>query len=438
MRIAVAATPASGHVNPIAAIARILTGDGHDVVALSGSAFRRRFEGIGAAFRPLPAGADPDFQDIASFAPELQRLADGTPTLVRSRTVIGCVFIDTIPLQLAALQRILRERPVDAVVADNAFLGVLPMLLGDRARRPPIILCGTSILHWERADGAPNFAGLPPATSEAERRQYAAIAEVRDVCLEQPNVRRANVHLKALGVRPLPRNLFESSVALADAYMQPTVPDFEFPRVLPASVRFVGALPIVPNQAPLPPWADEVVEGTRKVVLVSQGTVANDDLGKLVAPTLAALADEPDLLVVATTGGRPVEAVPGPLPANARLAGYLPLEWLLPEVDAFVTNAGYGGVMQALTFGIPLVAAGLGVDKADVSVRVAWAGVGINLRTDRPTPAALRAAVRRVLDMPDHRRHAARLADAFAAIDTKAAILRTVHEAVRGERSAPL
>src|SRR5258708_32004727 len=162
--------------------------------------------------------------------------------------------------------------------------------------------------------------------------------------------------------------------------MQPTVPCFEFPRVLPDSVRFIGALPVLPNQAPPPPWAPEL-DGRRKVVLVSQGTVANHDFGLLVAPTLAALADEPDLLVVVTTGGRPVEAIPGPIPANARLASYLPLEWLLPTVDVFVTNAGYGGVNQAMSFGIPLVTAGLTEDKADVSVRVAWSGVGINLAT---------------------------------------------------------
>ena len=427
MRIVIAATPASGHVNPVAAIGRILVSDGHEVAALSGNTFRPRFEGIGASFRPLPAGANPDFQDIASFVPELRSLPDGTPRLVRSRIVLGRLFIDTIPLQHQALQQILRDAPVDAVIADNAFLGVLPMLLGARAQRPPVILCGTSILHWERADGAPNFAGLAPATTDAERREYAAIAQVRDVALEQLNIHRANAHLAAMGVRPLPRNLFESAIELADAHLQPTVPGFEFPRALPSSVRFIGALPIIPNQAPRPSWAGEL-EGKRKVILVSQGTVANHDLGLLVAPTLAALADEPDLLVVATTGGRPVEAIPGPVPANARLARYLPFEWLLPKVDAFVTNAGYGGVNQALSFGIPLVAAGLSEDKADVSVRVAWSGVGINLATETPTPVALRSAVRTVLDTPDFCLHASRMADAFAAIDTRAEILRVVNQ----------
>jgi UDP:flavonoid glycosyltransferase YjiC (YdhE family) len=304
------------------------------------------------------------------------------------------------------------------------------MLLKPQTKRPSVILCGTSILIWERPDGAPNFAGLPLATTEAQRKEYAAIARERGEVLEQPNLSRANGHLKALGARPLSRNLFESPVELADSYLQLSVPSFEFPRVLPPSVRFIGALPIVPNQAPLPPWAAEL-DGRHNVVLVSQGTVANHDFGLLVAPALAALADEPDLLVVVTTGGRPLEAIPGHIPLNARLATYLPFDWLLPKVDVCVTNGGYGGVNQALSFGIPLVTAGLTEDKADVNVRVAFSGVGIDLATETPTPAALRKAVRTVLDTESYRQRAARMAAEFAAVDTRAEILQIV------ERAAP-
>src|SRR5260370_35791319 len=123
--------------------------------------------------------------------------------------------------------------------------------------------------------------------------------------------------------------------------MQLSVPRFEFPRQIPPSVHFVGTPPIIPGQAPLPPWANEL-DGSRKVVLVTQGTVANHNFELLIAPTLAALANEPDLLVVATAGGRQREAIPGAVPSNARLASYLPFEWVLPRVDVLVTNSGYG------------------------------------------------------------------------------------------------
>src|SRR5262249_34750720 len=160
-------TPTAGHVDPVAAIGRILIADGHQAIGLSGNAFRKRFESIGAEFRALPARADPDFQNMASFVPELTSLPQDTPPPARASIVLGRVFIDTIPVQHDVLQQILSDAPVDVIIADNAFLGVLPMLLGPRAKRPPVILCGTSILHWDRADGAPNFAGLPPVTTEA-------------------------------------------------------------------------------------------------------------------------------------------------------------------------------------------------------------------------------------------------------------------------------
>src|SRR5713226_9660445 len=57
MKILITSTPATGHLNPLLAIGRFLIAEGHEVVGLSGSAFRERIEGIGAEFRPLPAGA---------------------------------------------------------------------------------------------------------------------------------------------------------------------------------------------------------------------------------------------------------------------------------------------------------------------------------------------------------------------------------------------
>ena len=171
-------------------------------------------------------------------------------------------------------------------------------------------------------------------------------------------------------------------------------------------------------------------------MLVTQGTLANHNFGLLVAPTLAALANEPDLLVVATAGGRPVDAIPGPIPANARLAEYLPFEWILPKADVFVTNGGYGSVNQAMSFGIPLVTAGLTEDKADVNARVAWSGVGIDLSTNEPAPQALREAVRTVLDHPAYRRRASSMADEFRAIDTRDEILRIIGELVGAPKEA--
>lgn len=137
-----------------------------------------------------------------------------------------------------------------------------------------------------------------------------------------------------------------------------------------------------------------------------------------------------------TGGGRGLDAIPGPIPANARLSPYLPFEWLLPRVDAMVTNGGYGSVNQALSHGIPLVAAGLTEDKADVNARIAWSGAGIDLAANDPAPEAIRQAVRTVLDAPGHRREARRLAAEFATYDAKAEILRLLSSHGGRARSA--
>jgi UDP:flavonoid glycosyltransferase YjiC (YdhE family) len=434
MKILIASTPATGHLNPLLAIGRILMAEGHQVAFLSGSALRDRIEDIGAKFHAFPAGADFDLRDFASVAPELKTMPPGLDWL---RVALERVFVDSVPAQHKGLQQVLRNFAAEIVVGDDMLFGVLPMLLGPRAKRPPIVLCGTSFLHWHREDGAPHFAGLPPATTREQRDDYAAIYCEHDRLVYQPVADRLNRSLRTMGLEPLSMTLLDSVVDLADAYLQLTIPGFEFPRDIPPSVHFVGTPPIIPDQAPLPPWAHEL-DGSRKVVLVTQGTLANHNFGLLIGPTLAALANEPDLLVVATAGGRPVDAIPGPTPGNARLASYLPFEWVLPKVDVFVTNGGYGSVNQAMSYGIPLVTAGLTEDKADVNARVAWSGVGIDLASNEPTPQALREAVRAVLDKPDYRRRAASMADAFGAIDTRSAVLRIFSELSRRSKEAGL
>jgi UDP:flavonoid glycosyltransferase YjiC (YdhE family) len=79
-----------------------------------------------------------------------------------------------------------------------------------------------------------------------------------------------------------------------------------------------------------------------------------------------------------------------------------------------------------MSFGVPLVCAGLTEDKADVNARVGWSEIGINLETNTPTPQMLHDAVRTVLDTDRYRRRASLMAQEFARIDTRAEILRAI------------
>jgi hypothetical protein len=200
-------------------------------------------------------------------APELK---DIPPGLEWFRIVIERIFVDALPAQHQGLLQALRECHADVIVGDDMFFGVLPILLGSRSKRPPVVLCGTSFLHLAREDGAPNFLGLLPATTEEQRHQYADIARAYDEAVDQPVLLCLNKELNTLGVSPVSVPLFHSVVELADAYMQLSVPRFEFPRQIPPSVHFVGTPPIIPGQAQLPPWAHEL-DGSRKVVFGDPG-----------------------------------------------------------------------------------------------------------------------------------------------------------------------
>jgi UDP:flavonoid glycosyltransferase YjiC (YdhE family) len=168
------------------------------------------------------------------------------------------------------------------------------------------------------------------------------------------------------------------------------------------------------------------------VVHVSQGTIDNKDFGRLVRPTLDALTDR-DVLVIVATGGRPVEEL-GELPGNARAAEFLPYDALLPKTDVFVTNAGFGGTQYALSHGVPIVAAGDTEDKPEVSMRVEWSGVGVNLKTGTPTASAVGAAVDRILADPSFRRRASTLAVRIAGYSTFDEIESELEAAARASR----
>jgi len=74
----------------------------------------------------------------------------------------------------------------------------------------------------------------------------------------------------------------------------------------------------------------------RKVVLVTQGTVANYDFRPLDRADAGSACERTDLLRVVTAGGRAIDAIPGPIPATPRWQLICRSNWVLPKVDAFV------------------------------------------------------------------------------------------------------
>ena len=142
------------------------------------------------------------------------------------------------------------------------------------------------------------------------------------------------------------------------------------------------------------------------------------------------------MTIIVTTGGQPIESIPVAIPTNAYIASFLPYEQIMPEIDLLITNGGYGTVNMAISHGILVISAGLTEDKEEVSAHVQWSGAGIDLRTNQPTPEAIKRAVNEIFTRPSYGEHAYHLSLEFARHDVKGELLSLVEGCVGDTVSA--
>jgi MGT family glycosyltransferase len=427
--IIIAAVPIHGHVTPLLAVAEHFAQRGDRVRFITGARFAAAVQAAGAQHIPLPAEADfDDRQDWDQVFPERTSLR-GAKAIAFD---LENVFVRPGRAQYDAIIAAHTDEPADAVLTDPALAGGALLLGLPIAARPPIVVCGVLPLMIASRDTAPYGMGMTPLRGPVGRLRNSLLSTLAARTVFPSAQKIADeVHQEIHGT-PLPFPVLDWP-RHAEAIVQFTVPEFEYPRSdAPATLHFAGPISATGSRAPLPPWWGDL-DGSRPVVHVTQGTIANRDYRQIIAPTLEALAED-DLLVVVSTGGRPLDTLP-PLPPNARAAEYLPYDDLLPMTDVYVTNGGYGGVQYALRYGIPIVTSSGQEDKPEVAARVAWSGVGIRLKTETPTPAAVRKAVHTALENPTHR-DAAQLIAASMARARGMTQLADIVDALK-ERSAP-
>jgi MGT family glycosyltransferase len=400
-------------------VARHLRAAGHRVIFNTGEVFRKQVESAGLRFEPLKGFANVDYRRLDDAFPERKNFKPGPDQLAHDLKVgIG----RPIPDQYQVIRRLMHQTRIDLILADLTFMGTFPLLLAATAVRPPVISCGVCPVLLSSEDVSP-YAAPGPGKPDYERNMQD---NLQFQTMFQSVQDEMNVVIQTCGAEPMSEFFMDCWYTLPDRFLQFTAEEFEYPRRnVPPTVRFAG--PMLPPIAPhfqKPDWWSEL-DGPRPVVLVTQGTVANEDLSQLIEPALTGLDGEEALVVVAT-GGRDAGTISIPIPRNARVEQFIPFHDIFPKVDVFVTNGGYGGVQQALSAGVPIVVAGTTEDKPFVAARVAWSGAGINLATDRPSASQVREAVRTALHDSSYRCHARRLQVEFTQYDSLRAVTETV------------
>ncbi|EJP62360.1 UDP-glucosyltransferase [Beauveria bassiana ARSEF 2860] len=414
LKIVALASPADGHTFPLLRIVEELVLRGYDVTFLASEDYRARTAAVGAYFVPVPP-----YDDIQRITTELSVIADPgermnaamielfiTPTAGRMATLY------------AALEDVKREKPLHKVVllTESFFLGDHPLFLGAPlpkgfTRRPRAINIHACSYGLSSVDSAPfGLTIIPDGTAESREKYRKLHSDMLTGSLAESVALQKKV-LTELGATNMDevegRNPLDVIATTADVTLQMCPPSLEYRRSdIHPKVRFIGALPprAPPKTFSAPPFWNTVINGSKRVVVVSQGTVAVR-YDQLLVPAMHALADRDDIVVVAILGQKGAE-LPGEvaIPSNAYTVDYLSYDAMLPYASVFVLNAGYGGFMHGIVNGVPMVLAGGSEDKPEVANRGEFAGVGINLRTGTPSQRQIRQGVDEILSNPKYKR----------------------------------
>ncbi|KXS93924.1 hypothetical protein AC578_6804 [Pseudocercospora eumusae] len=377
------------HTLVVLPVVRELIARGHEVVWLGNAAEESTIIASGARFIATREVAERDKELMAHPVFDLEGVAKA-------------FFGDRLIAQAADLQCALAEFAADCLLNDFAPQGAAAVhALG----HVPV---------YATISGTPlHTLANPPAS---------AIGTL--VCRPQMLLPLINPQRETLGLPPLKEHEIPFLHYSPFLHLQASCAKLEFNHAVPETMHFIGPLAGLAATASEwldpPEWWVEVTsskKATQVVVGLTQGTLVTDP-SKLIMPALEALMLTPDQLgadvfvLVATPHAGQVLSSMEQLPArydrvHVHVSTWVPYEVILPHCSLFITNGGYGGVMQALIYETPVICSGTIADHADVAARVASTGVGIALNADTPSVEHVRESVIKILHDPTYKAQAA-------------------------------
>lgn len=336
------------HFEKIAKVAVALANLGYPITLITGSIFEKESSNLHPriTFYPLQGGADKLTEEQYATYASLDPGSEEAELFIMKSVLVGGM-----PAGHDTLQKIFQDfqkqygdsRPLLSFY-DLPVTGHLPILLGAQGVKPDVtfgISCHPIVLDsidtyppyvdkmpdsgpnaWELHDRAYGERHNHFRTGQLDLAWWVKLREMGAIQTEYPSI----LH----GMASLPDHLFTMGV-----------PEFEWPRSdLRPNVHYFGGLrqpnATAPSKENLPSWWDEIAQAKKegkKIVAISQGTVAAD-MQDLLIPSLEALKDREDVLIIVSTVVMEPDEVPGlVLPANARATKFVPYDLLLPSVS---------------------------------------------------------------------------------------------------------
>jgi MGT family glycosyltransferase len=238
--------------------------------------------------------------------------------------------------------------------------------------------------------------GLRPAKGAPGRLRDRALTRFTGRMWDRNGTPGLNALRATRGLPPVLH--FWDQLRAADRQIVMTSDAFDFPGELPDNVAYVG--PVLDDPTWTEPWAPPA--GDDPLVLVALSSTFQDQ-GDCLQRIVDALATLPVRVVVTT--GPALDPTTIRSAANVSVVRSAPHTEVLRHAAVTVNHGGHGTVMKALTAGVPMLVLPHGRDQADNAVRVTSRGAGLALKRSAK-PAAIAAAVRRLIAEPSFGREA--------------------------------
>ncbi len=408
-----ACVPGDGHFNPLTGLAMHLKSMGCDVRWYASYVFAPRLQKLGIQHYKFTKALDVPSDKIDEVFPERKHIKGLIKKL--NFDMIN-YFILRSTEYIEDIKDINAEWKIDAIVADCLFPAI--PFVGATLHVPAISIGVLPLIQTSR-DLAPTGLGMEPTPGIAGRIKHGILKQLANrVLFKKPNA----LFFSLMKERKIPctsPNAFDALVDTSTLVLQSGTPGFEYKRSdLGKNIRYIGALLPYSSKKDTAKWYDKRLEEYKTVILVTQGTVEKDT-SKLLVPAIEAFKDTDKLLVV-TTGGSETEKLRSKYQhRNVIIEDFIAFDDVMPYVHVFISNGGYGGIMQGIQHGLPLVVAGVHEGKNEINARINYFRYGINIGTETPSPQQVSTAVGKITTDRVYKDNVIRLRDEFAKYDPK-------------------
>jgi MGT family glycosyltransferase len=384
MKIAFISLPFTGHLNPMATLARKMLTRGHEVVFIGIPDIEPAIHSAGLTFVPYCENEFPVGSLDKYLAPisKLHGLAAVRNTNLHLTPGLAKAAFEHLP-------RLIKKIGVEALVMDtlHRFLELIPLSLNI----PCVHIWNTLHIDGTGTTPACIYDWPHEDTPEARVRNLEGLKKLGAMAAPTLDVAKAYTEKAGLQI-----DWSNPAVAVPRlAVITQTPKAFDFPGIpWPPQFHYAGPFHESENHAPIPfPWAN--LNG-KPLIYASLGTLVNG-LDHVYKTILEAVGKLPDVQVVLSIGTNIDLNSLEPIPQNTIVVRTAPQIELLKRAALCITHAGLNTTLESLAQGVPMVAIPIAFDQPGISARIAHHGVGEFVDLHDLSADSLLVLIRKVL-----------------------------------------